>query len=38
MALNFKDIENAYKRIRDFIIKTPLASNDYINNLLDAEV
>ena len=38
MTINFIDIENAYKRIVDFIIKTPLASNDYINNLLDAEV
>ena len=38
MSINFKDIENAHKIIRDSIIKTPLASNDYINNLLDAEV
>ena len=38
MSINFKDIENAYKRIGDSIIKTPLATSDYINNLLDAEV
>ena len=38
MSINFKDIENAHKRIKNSIIKTPLASNDYINNLLDAEV
>ncbi len=38
MSINFRDIEIAYKKISDFIIKTPLTSNDYINNLLDAEV
>lgn len=38
MSINFKDIENAHKIIRDSIIKTPLVSNDYINNLLNAEV
>ena len=38
MTINFKHIENAHKRIRDSIVKTPLVSNDYINNLLDAEV
>ena len=38
MSINFKDIENAHKIIRDSIIKTPLVSNDYINDLLDAEV
>jgi threonine dehydratase len=38
MTISFKDIEIAYKKIKDFITKTPLVSNDYINNLLDAEV
>ncbi len=38
MTISFKDIEIAYKKIKDSIIKTPLVSNDYINNLLDAEV
>ena len=38
MTISFKDIEIAYKKIKDFITKTPLVSNDYINNLLDADV
>ena len=38
MLINFKNIENAYKKISGSIIKTPLTTNDYINNLLDAEV
>ena len=38
MSINFKDIENAYKKISNSIIKTPLVSNDYINNLLESEV
>ena len=38
MTISFKNIEIAYKKIKDFITKTPLVSNDYINNLLDAEV
>ena len=38
MTINFKDIEIAYKKIKDLITKTPLVTNDYINNLLDAEV
>ncbi len=38
MSINYKDIENAYKKISDSITKTPIISNDYINNLLDAEV
>ncbi len=38
MTITFKDIEIAYKKISESIIKTPLATNDYINNLLDSEV
>ena len=38
MNISFKDIEIAYKKIKDSIIKTPLVSSDYINNLLDSEV
>jgi len=35
MNFDFKKIEIAYKKIKDSITKTPLVSNDYINNLLD---
>ncbi len=38
MNFTHKNIDEAYDRINDKIIKTPLVSNDYINNLLDAEV
>ena len=31
MTINYKDIENAYKKIKDSIVKTPLVTNDYIN-------
>ncbi len=38
MSITFKEIENAYDKIKDSIIKTPLVSNDFINNTLDAQV
>ena len=38
MTLNHKSIEEAYNLINKKIIKTPLLSNDYINNLLNAEI
>ncbi len=38
MNINFKDIEIAYKKIKHLILKTPLVSSDFINNILDAEV
>ena len=38
MTLNYKSIEEAYNLINTKIIKTPLVSNDYINNLLNAEI
>ena len=38
LGKNYKDIENAYKKIKDSIVKTPLVTNDYINNLLNSQV
>ena len=38
MDLSYVDITKAYKKIKNLIIKTPLVTNDYINNLLQAEV
>ena len=38
MTLNHKSIEEAYNLINKKIIKTPLVSNDYINNLLNSEI
>jgi len=38
MTLNHKSIEEAYNLINKKIVKTPLVSNDYINNLLNAEI
>ncbi len=38
MSITFKEIENAYSRIQNLILKTPLVTNDYINDLLDTEV
>ena len=38
MTLNHKSIEETYNLINKKIIKTPLVSNDYINNLLNAEI
>ena len=38
MNISFIDIENAYKKIKNSVIKTPLITNDYINNLLNSEV
>ena len=38
MIIGFKDIDKAYKKIKNSIIKTPLVTNDYINNLLNSEV
>jgi threonine dehydratase len=31
-------IDEAYKRINEQVLKTPLVTNEYINNLLDAQV
>lgn len=38
MKFNHKVIEEAYKKIKNLVVKTPLISNDYINNLLNSEV
>ena len=38
MIISVADIENAYSKIKNSIINTPLVSNDFINNTLDAEV
>ncbi len=38
MDFTYKNITNAYKSINNLIINTPLVTNDYINNLLNAEV
>ena len=38
MNISFIDIENAYEKIKNSVIKTPLITNDYINNLLNSEV
>ena len=38
MTISFKDIEKAYKKIKNSIIKTPLVTNDHINNLLNSEI
>ena len=35
---NYLNIEDAYQRIRQKIIKTPLITSDYINKLLDSKV
>ena len=35
---SYKNVEIAYNLISKKVIKTPLVSNDYINNLLKAEV
>ncbi len=38
MTFSYISIEEAYNLINKRIIKTPLVSNDYINNLLNAEI
>ncbi len=35
---NYKNIEKAHKKIEGKVIKTPLISNDFINNLLNAKI
>ena len=34
----FNSIDQAYKVIKNHVIKTPLVTNDYINNLLESKV
>ncbi len=35
---SYLNVDNAYKLINQKVTKTPLVTNDYINNLLDAEI
>ncbi|MDC3184091.1 threonine/serine dehydratase [Pelagibacteraceae bacterium] len=35
---SYLNVDNAYKLINQKVIKTPLVTNDYINNLLEAEI
>ena len=37
-SFNYQQIDEAYKKIHDKVIKTPLITNDFINNLLNAKV
>ena len=37
-VFDFTQIDDAYKRISSQILKTPLVSSEYINNLLQAKV
>ena len=38
MEFNYKNIESANSKIKNFITKTPLVSSDYINELLSAKI
>ncbi len=38
MSFNHESVEIAYSKIKNFITKTPLVTNDYINNVLNTEV
>ena len=38
MNFSYKNIDNAYSKIKNQIIKTPLISNDYINKKLDSKI
>ena len=35
---SYLNVDNAYKLINQKVTKTPLVTNDYINNLLEAEI
>ena len=35
---NYLNIETAYEKIKHLLVKTPLISNDYINQLLEAKI
>ena len=37
-TFNYTQVDEAYKRIRSQVLKTPLITNEYINNLLQAKV
>ena len=38
MNFSFKNIDDAYSKIKNQIIKTPLLTNDYINKKLDSKI
>ena len=38
MDFSYKQIENAYSKINNKVIKTPLISNDFINKKLDSKI
>ncbi len=35
---NYSNIETAYEKIKHLLVKTPLISNDFINQLLEAKI
>ena len=38
MNFSFKNIDDAYSKIKNQIIKTPLLTNEYINKKLDSKI
>ena len=38
MTFSYKNIENAYSRIKELVVQTPLVTNDYINKLLNSQI
>ena len=38
MNFNYDNINHAHEKIKNSIINTPIVSNDYINNLLQADI
>ena len=38
MNFSFKNIDDAYSKIKNQIIKTPLLTNDYINKKLESKI
>ena len=38
MTFSYKNIENAYSRIKELVVETPLVTNDYINKLLNSQI
>ena len=38
MTFSYKNIENAYSRIKKLVVETPLVTNDYINKLLKSQI
>ena len=38
MTFSYKNIENAYSRIKELVVETPLVTNEYINKLLNSQI